>query len=70
MTVAQVAGHRELHEMIDCLPDEDKDKVFDYIAFLRYLQKQEDAEDRQLILERQDEPTVSFADVKKELGLD
>ncbi|GHV34522.1 hypothetical protein FACS1894187_05260 [Synergistales bacterium] len=69
MPNTQTAEREELYEMITSLPDADTDKVFAYVAFLKHLQEQEDAEDRQIVLERQDESVVSFDDVKKELGL-
>ncbi len=69
MAFPQTADREELYKMIESLPEDDTEKVLSYVAFLKYIQHLEDEEDRRIILDRQDEATIPFDDVKKELGL-
>lgn len=56
-------------ELVSGLREEDVEKVYDFAAFLKYMSHREDEEDARAILERRDEPEVSFDIVKEELGL-
>lgn len=65
----RMSAATNLIEMVASLSEVDAEKVYDFAAFLKFLEQKEDEEDRQAILERMDEPTIPFEDVKKELGL-
>lgn len=45
------------------------EKLCDYAAFLKYISKREDDEDAAAVIERTDEPVISFDTVKKELEI-
>jgi len=65
----QIMEHQDIHKEIDQLSDAAKEKLSNYISFLRYeewLEKQEDAEDIADAEARRGEPTVPFCEIMKD----
>jgi len=58
MSVELSEEKQKLHRMIDCMGPEDVLRMLDYAAFLRYVEKKEDAEDIAYAREHRDEPTA------------
>jgi hypothetical protein len=67
MTTQTVTTERQdIHQIIDTLSDDAREKLAHYVSFLRYedwLDEQEEAEDIAAIEARKDEPNIPFSEV-------
>ena len=59
----------DIIEIASSLDEYNLEKLCDYAAFLKYASQREDEADMAAVIERSDEPDISFETVKEELGL-